>query len=1082
MTFDRILEFKMIASLIMKNPGGFAARGVLIAALAGWFGDAVGAPTNQFDFGVAGTEPGYVAVDNAVTNWGALGYGWLSTNGLNLRDRAEPGALRRDFIFKNTSGSNTFRVSGLTANGKYLMKVLSGDASFGDHVLTVSVPGAGTLPTISPHIYQFLQLSASVTADASGILDITFGSPTSNWALNGLTLEPTATDITPFIVSAPNNDWDASVFTTNPTTNLLNSFNGTGAVGFTPTGLTRTNYLTLIASEVDFWKTKQNASGAIIDPYRNVETQYATPAFANAAAALVVYAGRNDLLEPAAKAMDWASQRLGSNQGADGHDDFYPGMLANALRLLEPLVLSSRATTWRANLNFDPYVVYDYLPGSFNWTIVSSSGEALLQVAGIRATNHPYAMECWAAQGRHFMSPYGLYEEGPMAYDHFPRLWMEDALARGYTGAYSAEVGQAMDRAAIASLFMQSSWGELPAGGRSAHHQWGEAEQCVTYEIYAAKAKAATNTLLASAYKRAAHLALASMNRWVRPSGEMQIIKHWVDPSARHAYETYSYHSQYNLLPMAMLSIAYEHALASEDIAEGPAPADTGGFVFKLDNLHKVFANAGGTYVEIDTTGDHHYDATGLIRIHQKGVLPQLGPSDSLLTAASYNSPNPSPVNTGVGISWLDTDGVTWRTLGEMDDTKITAVTVTPISQSPAQVVFDVTYAGSLPNVTSITEHYTVSSNGVQLTTQMNGYNGRLRYVWPVLSNDGRTNSTIGVTSNSVSVSQGGLAAIFTATGATNVSVGSADYSNHNGWARLATAEFPAANSATLVIGKGVVSAVVVPPFVGNIYYVEASSGAAGNTTLTNGGIFSPALNTGSTTNWNERTTIGSGGRIFEAGGQGASVGQNAPRLITTISNLAPGATYKVFAYFWSKAVSSTTEQWFLRAGLANSAGELTLFGTSGSSLMGITSTAASLVSSTNGFAVAPTTNSEAGRFLYQATLGQTIAGANGTIPVFIDDYSPDTTVNNRTWYDGVGYAQVIAQNPTDLTAAVAGNLLTLSWPVDHLGWRLQMQTNAPTIGLSNNWVDVLNSANSNRLNVPLNYSPNPVFYRLRFP
>lgn len=1053
-----------------------------LLAFSAWLGNAISAPTNQFDFGVAGTEPGYVAVDHVTVYSAGLGYGWISTNGLNLRDRGEPGVLRRDFIFKNTAGTNTFRVSGLTPSGKYLMKVLCGDASFGDHITTVSVPGAGTLPNIAPHIYQFLQLSASVNADASGVLDITFGSPISNWALNALRLEPTATDITPFIVSVPNNDWDASVFTTNPTTNLLNTFNGTGAVGFAPTGLTRTNYLTLIASEVDFWKTKQNSSGAIIDPYRGVETQYATPAFANAAAALIVYAGRTDLIGPATNAMNWASLQLHNGTAADGHEDFFPGMLANAYRLLKPLVSPSLAATWATNLVYDPYAIYAYLPGTFNWTIVSSSGEALLQLAGIRPTNNPYAMECWAAQGRNFHSPYGLYEEGPMAYDHFPRLWMGDAIARGYAGPYSTEVGQAMDRAAITSLFMQSSWGELPAGGRSAHHQWGEAEQCVTYEIYAAKAKAATNTLLASAYKRAAHLAYSSMQRWVRPSGEMQIIKNWVDPSARHAYESYSYHSQYNLLPMAMLTIAYEHALASEDVAEGPAPADTGGYVFKLDNLHKVFANAGGTYVEIDTTGDHHYDATGLIRVHQKGVSPQLGPSDSLLTAASYNSPNPSPINTGVGISWLDTDGVTWRTLGEMGDTQITSVTVTPISQSPAQVIFDVTYAGSLPNVTSITEHYTVSSNGVQLTTQMNGYNGRLRYNWPVLSNDGRTNSTIGVSNNLVSVSQGGVGVSFTAAGATNVSVGSTDYSHHNGWARLATAEFPAGSSATLVIGKGTVSSVVVPPLVGSIYFVEATSGVAGNTTLTNGGVFAPPLNTGTSTNWNERITVGSGGRLFEAGGQAASVGQNAPRLITTISNLIPGANYKIFAYFWSKAASSTSEQWLLRAGLTNTAAELTLFGTSGSSLMSIASTAGNLISSTNGFAVAPTTNSEVGRFLYQATLGQTIAGANGTIPVFIDDYSPDTTVNNRTWYDGVGYAQVIAMNATNLTAAATNGQLTLSWPIDHIGWKLQFQTNSLSVGLGSNWGDLLISVNTNRLVLPLDQTKNSVFYRLTSP
>ncbi|MEY4387945.1 MAG: hypothetical protein RLY20_3228 [Verrucomicrobiota bacterium] len=1044
----------------------------------------VTAANYQFDFGAAGTEPGYVAVDNVTTYPGPAGYyGWLSTNGLNLRDRGEPGLLRRDFIFTTVS-SATFRVSGLAPSGKYLMKVLCGDASFGDHVITVSVPGTGTLPTISPHTYQFLQLSTSVNADASGNLEITFGSPTPNWALNALTLAPTNTDIAPVVESVPYNDWDESIFNTDPTTNLLNRFNGTGAVGFTPTGLTRSNYLTLITSEIDFWKTKQNSSGAIIDPYRNAETQYSTPAFANAAAALVVYANRSDLLEPAAKAMDWASLRLHNNQGADGHDDFYPAMLAHALRLLSPLVDPTRAATWRTNLDYDPYVVYDYAPGTLNWTVISSSGDALLQMMGIRATNNPYVTEVWAAQGRHMLTPYGMYLEGPMCYDIFPRIFWCDALEQGYAGPYSTQVRKAVDRAVITSLFMQSPWGELPAGGRSAHHQWNEAEQCLLYEIYAGKAKAASNTLMAAAYKRAAHLAFSSMTRWVRPTGEMQIIKNWVDPSSRFAYESYSYHSQYNNLPMMMLATAFEYAATSEDVVEGPAPADTGGFVFQLDRIdtptraHKIFANAGGTYVEIESKADNAYDATGLIRVHQKGVSPQLGPSDSLLTSASYNSPNPAPLITGVGVSWLDTDGTTWRTLGEMA-TELTTVTLTPISQSTTQVVFDITYAGSLPNATSITEHYIVTPSGVQLTTQVSGYSGALRYVWPVLYNDGKTISTINVSSNAMAVSQGGTATTFTAPGSQNVSVGTTDYSNHNGWARVATANFAGGSAITLVISQAASNVVSTPlPSVGPVYFVNATSGASGNTTLTNGGVFSPPLNgtTGFDNNWEERTTNGSSGNIFESGGEVS--GENAPRLVTTITNLIPGASYKVFAYFWSKAASSTTEQWLLRAGLTNTVGDLTLYGTTGSSLMSVSSTAATLISSTNGFAVAPTTNSESGRLLYQAALGQTVANGSGSIPVYIDDYAPNTTVNNRTWYDGVGYALVTAANATNLTAAAAGGQLNLTWPADHAGWVLQTRTNA----LTGQWFDVPGSAALTGLSIPINPSAPAIFFRIRSP
>ncbi|GAA5481793.1 hypothetical protein Hsar01_01004 [Haloferula sargassicola] len=777
---------------MQRNVSLFVAALLLGVAAPGW-----GQDEWHFDFGNAGTAAGFVAVTHTTAYSAARKYGWTETSGLNLRDRGTSDDLRRDFIFTNSVSGRTFRVSGLTS-GKYLLRVLCGDASYGDHVVTVAVSGAGTLPTLSPKTAQYLELSATV--ESTGTLDITFGSPTPNWVVNGLSIEPTEEDLAPVIQSSPASEWDASVFATDPTPALLDSFESQ-ADGFEATGLSRAGYLGLIAGEVDFWKSKQDASGAIIDPYADAEIQYSTPAFANAAAVLVVNAGRADLLEPACKAMDWATLRLHNRQAAGSHEDFYPTMLAHAYRLLEPRADAARVAAWRANLTYDPYSIYRQAMGSMNWNIVSSCGEALFQMMGLRPATNAYVTESWAAQGRHFTSPYGLYMEGPMAYDHFPRIFLADVIARGYDGPFSTEVSEAMDRAAVTSLFMQSPSGELPAGGRSAHHQWNEAEQALTYEIYAAKSKAAGNTTLAGVYKRAAHLALSSMQRWVRPSGEMQIVKNWVDPASRHGYEGYSYHSQYNLLPMAMLASAYEYAGTTEDVAEGPAPADVGGFMFRIKGLNKVFANAGGTYVELDTTADHHYDATGLIRVHQKGISPQLGPSDSLLASSSYTSPAPAPITTGVGVSWQDGEGK-WRTLGEMGGSEITSVAVTPGSQSPDEVAFDVTYAGSLPNVAGITEHYRVTPAGVQLTTEVTGYSGPLRYVWPVLSNDGRTASVIALEGKTVSVSQGGPRVIFTAAGADSVRVEADAYSNHNGWARLGVAEFPAGGAITLSISQ----------------------------------------------------------------------------------------------------------------------------------------------------------------------------------------------------------------------------------------------------------------------------------------
>ncbi|BCM90996.1 hypothetical protein IAD21_02859 [Abditibacteriota bacterium] len=756
--------------------------------------------TRSFDFGDAGALQANYLAANAGAFSATRGYGWLQTQDLLLRDRKTPDNLRRDFVWGKTPA--TFRVSGLTP-GRYKLTVIVGDANYGDHRTQVAVAGAPAMPLLDPGVGEFATLNATINCGAT--CDINFSSPDNNWNVNALSLEPTTENQAPTVTKerlSSNVVWDVSAV--DPTKPLLAQFQAGAPQGFSSTGLSRADYLKLITGEVDFWKTKQNVDGAIIDPYRNEEWQYATPAFAYAASALIAWDKRTDLLESAAKAMDWATLRLSQRKAATGHEDFYPPMLAHALVLLKPRVTPERAAQWETNLkSFDPYKTYRVSLGGSNWNIVSLSGEAAFMRLGLRPATSDYVEKSLSAQVQHFGSSYGLYLEGPMAYDLFPRLWLNDMLADGYSGPYQKEADEVMRRGAITSLFMQSPWGELPAGGRSAHHQWNEAEQCATYEIYAARALKEGDTELAGIYKRAAHLSLASMKRWVRLTGEMQIIKNWVDPAQTHAYEGYSAHSQYNLLPMAMLAIAYEHADTTEGVAEKAAPSDGGGFVLDLPELHKVFANAGGTYVEVDTNADHHYDATGLIRIHIKGLSPQLGPSDSVLEHPSYHIPANSPPaqNTGVGVSWLDKAGA-WRRMGELAAEQIKSVKVETLASTPQRVEFNVIYEGDLFGVSRITEHYVLTDGKVELTTELADYKGALRYVWPVLADDGKTPSTITTANGVVSVSQTGgkVAQTFAPQGAQSVVVPNERYPNHNGWARLGVAEYPRGGKVTLVI------------------------------------------------------------------------------------------------------------------------------------------------------------------------------------------------------------------------------------------------------------------------------------------
>jgi autotransporter-associated beta strand protein len=81
---------------------------------------------------------------------------------------------------------------------------------------------------------------------------------------------------------------------------------------------------------------------------------------------------------------------------------------------------------------------------------------------------------------------------------------------------------------------------------------------------------------------------------------------------------------------------------------------------------------------------------------------------------------------------------------------------------------------------------------------------------------------------------------------------------------------------------------------------------------------------------------------------------------------------------------------------------------------------------------------------------------------------------------DGTLRVMPVNTNSPTLGTSKSGNSLTLSWPADHAGWRLQVQTN--TAGLGTNWLTVANTTNNLSLTVPIVPTNPPVFYRLVYP
>lgn len=741
----------------------------------------------RFDFGEGHTASGYHPIGTSTEYTSLEGFGWVTHDGLWAGEVEAPDELRGDYL--SGTSESVFRVD--LPRGIYRVDLLLGDSRSGRHALEAAISGGErlALPAVSSGPGGRNLTVVGWVRAVNDYIEVELSSSAGQWMVCGVKIEADDRVEEPMMLEEQiwipfSRDWAKAPDPIAPFRERFLERLSPDRSGRSE-GTSRKNYLRLIAGNVDFFQQFQDEQGAIIDPYEDKELQYSTPAFALAAAAAAAHGGRGDLLEPAALAMDWATLTLQNGAAPDRHNDFYPPLLAHAWQLLSHRVKPERAKEWRERLSaYNPHRTYRFGQGGGNWNVVALSGEALFHQLGIRDSG-AYAEESLARQGDR-MTPHGMYldvNSEAMAYDHFPRLWLADMLGSGYEGEGAEGLREFLERGAWTSLFLQSSAGELPTGGRSSHHQWNEAAQCVTFEVFGALAEREGDLITAGIFKRAARHSLEAMEPWQRPSGELWVVKNRVDPKERHGYESYSFHSQYNLLAMAMLAIAHRHGQATEEVPEQPTPAETGGFVIDLGrDFHKVFANAGGMHIQIDTGGMPNYDPTGLVRIHALGQNPQLGPSDGVIARVAGGT-------AAVGVAWQEKDGQ-WRRLAEYGKDRIQSARVTVLAQDPDEVLFEIVYTGDLGGIEAVRETYRVTPGAVELKTAVEGYAGPLRMIAPIFASDGQRETDIRQKEDAVIVGLDGQRQRFSFPRATAVTVPEKRYANRNGWVRLAVADF----------------------------------------------------------------------------------------------------------------------------------------------------------------------------------------------------------------------------------------------------------------------------------------------------
>jgi hypothetical protein len=235
-----------------------------------------------------------------------------------------------------------------------------------------------------------------------------------------------------------------------------------------------------------------------------------------------------------------------------------------------------------------------------------------------------------------------------------------------------------------------------------------------------------------------------------------------------------------------MLAQAWQ--FADDSVEEKPAPADLGGFVLPiLTPFHKIFAAAGGTYVEYDTRGDHVYNPTGLIRVHVKGGQPQLGPSDGC--APRYSGTN---INVAVGPAWQDRGGV-WHSLAEMSPPPpLVEVLDEQTARASFRVTYNVAWTNGTPGSIKVAETIVVEPSGVTVADDLTGDIASMQVKWPMLVFDGLNQVDVQMTGNTASLRLQGRGTCFTLLepSATVLQRSGKRVSHRNGMVEPTTAEF----------------------------------------------------------------------------------------------------------------------------------------------------------------------------------------------------------------------------------------------------------------------------------------------------
>jgi pectin methylesterase-like acyl-CoA thioesterase len=119
--------------------------------------------------------------------------------------------------------------------------------------------------------------------------------------------------------------------------------------------------------------------------------------------------------------------------------------------------------------------------------------------------------------------------------------------------------------------------------------------------------------------------------------------------------------------------------------------------------------------------------------------------------------------------------------------------------------------------------------------------------------------------------------------------------------------------------------------------------------------------------------------------------------------------------------------------------------------------------------------------------LGQISSALTITNAQMSDAGTYSVIVSNSAGFVTSSNALLVVNTPvsttsTAISVSVSPGVLQLSWPADHIGWHLEVQTNGLGMGLGTNWTPVAESYTTNQITIPIDSANLSTFYRLAYP